>query len=148
MSKVPLCMAQKARVALLVLPEAARPRVQLAWQSIRSDFAYVWAVRIEGDDGELRPWPYIHVYSIESRLIMETQIMRLRGRGVQVSGFRIQGSSFRVQVPGFKFQGSSFRVQVSGFKFQGSGFRVWTRLQSPPFGGFRGGLNRLWLYTT
>jgi len=27
-------------------------------------------VRVGGDDGELRPWHYIYVYSIESRLIM------------------------------------------------------------------------------
>ena len=31
--------------------------------------APVWAVRVGGDDGELRPWHYIYVYSIESRLI-------------------------------------------------------------------------------
>ena len=30
----------------------------------------VWVVRVGGDDGELRPWHYIYVYSIESRLIM------------------------------------------------------------------------------
>ena len=27
-------------------------------------------MRVGGDDGELRPWYYIYVYSIESRLIM------------------------------------------------------------------------------
>jgi len=27
-------------------------------------------VRVGEDDGELRPWQYIYVYSIESRLIM------------------------------------------------------------------------------
>ena len=27
--------------------------------------------RVGGDDGELRPWRYIYVYSIESRLITE-----------------------------------------------------------------------------
>ena len=30
----------------------------------------MWLVRIGGDDVELRPWHYIYVYSIESRLIM------------------------------------------------------------------------------
>ena len=29
----------------------------------------LWVVRVRGDDGELRPWHYIYVYSIESRLI-------------------------------------------------------------------------------
>ena len=31
----------------------------------------VWVVRVGGDDGELRPWRYIYVYSIESRRIMK-----------------------------------------------------------------------------
>ena len=30
----------------------------------------LWVVRIVGDDGELRPWHCIYVYSIESRLII------------------------------------------------------------------------------
>jgi hypothetical protein len=29
----------------------------------------IWVVRVGGDDGELRPWHHIYVYSIESRLI-------------------------------------------------------------------------------
>ena len=29
-----------------------------------------WVVRVEGDDGELRPGHYIYVHSIESRLMM------------------------------------------------------------------------------
>jgi len=29
----------------------------------------LWVVRVGGDDEELRPWHYIYVYSIESRLI-------------------------------------------------------------------------------
>jgi hypothetical protein len=29
--------------------------------------ASLWVVRVGGDDGELRPWHYIYVYSIESR---------------------------------------------------------------------------------
>ena len=32
-----------------------------------------WVVRVGGDDGELRPWHYIYVYSIESRLIMRVR---------------------------------------------------------------------------
>ena len=32
--------------------------------------------RVGGDDGELRPWHYIYVYSIESRLIMRVGYMR------------------------------------------------------------------------
>ena len=30
----------------------------------------VWVVRVGGDDGELRPWHYIYVFSVESRLLM------------------------------------------------------------------------------
>ena len=30
----------------------------------------MWVVKVGGDDGELRPWHYIYVYSIESRLTM------------------------------------------------------------------------------
>jgi len=33
----------------------------------------LWVVRVEGDDRELRPWHYIYVYSIESRLIMRVR---------------------------------------------------------------------------
>ena len=29
---------------------------------------HTWVVRVGGVDGEFRPWPYIYVYSIESRL--------------------------------------------------------------------------------
>ena len=36
-------------------------------------WAFLWVVRVEGDDGELRPWHYIHVYSIERRLIMRVR---------------------------------------------------------------------------
>ena len=31
----------------------------------------MWVVRVGEDDGGLRPWHYICVYSIESRLIMK-----------------------------------------------------------------------------
>ena len=30
----------------------------------------MWVVMVGGDDGELQPWRYIYVYSIESRLMM------------------------------------------------------------------------------
>ena len=44
-----------------------------------------WVVRVGGDDGELRPWHYIYVYSIESRLIMSVRYEKGRhacgGRG-------------------------------------------------------------------
>ena len=30
-------------------------------------------MRVGGDDGELRPWHYIYVYSIESRLILRVR---------------------------------------------------------------------------
>ena len=33
----------------------------------------LWVVRVGGDDGELRPWHYIYVYSIESRLIVRVR---------------------------------------------------------------------------
>ena len=29
----------------------------------------MWVVRVGGDDGELRAWHYIYVYSIEGRLV-------------------------------------------------------------------------------
>ena len=51
---------------------------------------------------------------------------------VQGSGFRVQGSRFRVQGSGFKVQGSRFRVQGSGFKVQGSRFRVQVAAKPPP----------------
>ena len=38
----------------------------------------LWVVRVAGEDGELRPWHYIHVYSIESRLMMRVRYHRKR----------------------------------------------------------------------
>jgi len=43
----------------------------------------VWVVRVGGDNGELRPWHYIYVYSIESRLIMR---IRYKGRDSMPAG--------------------------------------------------------------
>ena len=54
-----------------------------------------WVVRVGGDDWELRPWHYIYVYSIESRLITRVRY----GSHIPVSGF------------GFKVSGFGFRVQ-------------------------------------
>jgi len=53
-------------------------------------------MRVGGDDGELRPWHYIYVYSIESRLIRRViyeSKSRLapggqRGRGAEGAGQR------------------------------------------------------------
>jgi len=39
----------------------------------RGGWTVLWVVRVVGDDGELRPWHYIYVYSIESRLIMRVR---------------------------------------------------------------------------
>jgi len=36
----------------------------------------MWVARIGGDNGELRPWHYIQVYSIKSRLIIRVQKQR------------------------------------------------------------------------
>jgi len=33
----------------------------------------LWVVRVGGDDEEVRPWHYIYVYSIESRLMMRVR---------------------------------------------------------------------------
>ena len=36
-------------------------------------------MRVGGDDGQLRPWHYIYVYSIERRLIMRDRNPNLAG---------------------------------------------------------------------
>ena len=33
----------------------------------------LWVVKVGGDDGELRSWHYIYVFSIERRLIMRVR---------------------------------------------------------------------------
>ena len=33
----------------------------------------MWVVRVGGDAGELRPWHFIYVYSIDSRLIIRVR---------------------------------------------------------------------------
>jgi hypothetical protein len=44
--------------------DGPRARHRLRPEHVR----YLWAVRVSGDDGELRPWHFIYV-SIESRMI-------------------------------------------------------------------------------
>ena len=61
----------RALWARVCICSATRSGVQAVWAS-------VWqgeggAVGAGGDDGELRPWQYICVYSIESRLIMSSK---------------------------------------------------------------------------
>jgi hypothetical protein len=41
----------------------------------------VWVVRVGGDNGELGPWHYIQVYSIESRPIMRVRYDKPKGGG-------------------------------------------------------------------
>ena len=55
---------------------------------------------------------------------------QVQSKLLQGSGFRVQGSGFRVS---FRVQGSGFRVQGSGFRVQGSGFRVRFRFQGLGF---------------
>ena len=75
-------------------PPAMPLRVQLlglgfgGWGS-----GVVWVVRVGGDDGELRPWHYIYVYIIESRLIMRVRNASCREIWCLVTS---QGSGFRV----------------------------------------------------
>ena len=35
----------------------------------------VWVVTVGGDDGELRSWHSIYVYSVENRLLMSTEVV-------------------------------------------------------------------------
>ena len=59
-----------------VIPRRARPglaglRPHILHRVQQSPLT--WVVRVGGDDGELRLWHYIYVYSIESRLIMRVR---------------------------------------------------------------------------
>ena len=45
----------------------------------------VWVGRVGGDDGQLRPWHYRYVYSIESRLIMRVRYSLCHSRWAVVS---------------------------------------------------------------
>ena len=63
----------------------------------------MWVVRVGGDDGELRPWHYIYVYSIESsgiRLLAQVRVPGLLsmfyGLGVHVAVFMFEGSRYEV----------------------------------------------------
>ena len=62
MSKVPLYWPLDGGGASVPLQSGAS-----GWQPD------MWVVRVGGDDGELRPWHYIYVYSIESRLIVRVR---------------------------------------------------------------------------
>ena len=47
----------------------------------------LWVVRVGADDGELRPWHFIYLYSIESRLIMRVRYgshLHPKGCGLRV----------------------------------------------------------------
>jgi len=48
------------------------------------------------------------------------------GFRVQGSGFRIRDLDFRVQGSGFKVKGSGFRIWGSGCRIQGLGFKIWS----------------------
>ena len=41
----------------------------------------VWVVKVREDDGELRPWHHVYVYSIERRLIMRVSCAATRSVG-------------------------------------------------------------------
>ena len=47
--------------------------VPLYCEQRRRPLLGMWVVRVRGDDGELRSWHYMYVYSIESGLIMRVR---------------------------------------------------------------------------
>ena len=76
-------------------------------------------VRVRGDDGELRPWHLMYVYSIESRLIRrETQNAGgagnlpapAQGFGFWVLGLGVWGLGFMIWGLGFSVEGLGFRA--------------------------------------
>ena len=64
----PPCIATTRRCARAGMPRASSESTANT-NSLRNRCSPVWVVRVGGDDGELRPWHYIYVYSIESRLM-------------------------------------------------------------------------------
>ena len=83
---------------------------------------------------ELMHWPFacaldrglspVRIGHSLMRLSTYTGVWLLTCRDVRYgSGFRVQGSGFRVHGSGFRVQGSGFRVHGSWFRVQGSGFR-------------------------
>ena len=72
----------------------------------------LWVLRVGGNVGELQPWHYIYVYSIESGPMMRVRYMET------LAGWAVKGQDSCLQ-------GSGLRVQGSGFRIQGLGFRVW-----------------------
>ena len=57
--------------AILLVSSALAPRKASPRKG--STASMLWVVKVGGDDGELRSWHYIYVYSIESRLIMRVR---------------------------------------------------------------------------
>jgi len=66
---------RRRRMPVQGTPQTRILEGKLATSELETSAAGMWVVRVGGEDGELRPWHYIYVYSIESRLIM-----RVRGR--------------------------------------------------------------------
>ena len=54
----------------------------------------MWVVRVGGDDGELRPWQYVYVHSIESK---ETQNRRTLAEFDEVNGEGYLGIPMQVE---------------------------------------------------
>jgi hypothetical protein len=75
----------------------------------------MWVVRVGGDDGELRPWHFIYVYSIESRLIQRV-IYESKSRGGQARGGsvvrRLEESTFAAQPDLLSARSGCFAVAV------------------------------------
>jgi len=58
----------------------------------------MWVVRVGWDDGELRLWHYIYVYSIASRLIM-TQAVHEHARHRKVRLLQIETNTAMHSIP-------------------------------------------------
>ena len=80
-------------------------------------------MRAGGDDRGLRPWHYIYMYSIESRLIRP---------GDFASGFKVSGFRFRVSGLGFRVSGFRFWVSGFGLMLKGLGVTVVSAARPPP----------------
>ena len=79
-------------------------------------------MRVGGDDGELRPWHHIYVYSIESRLIMRvrydpptpfaTALKHPAGRRVDWERARGHASDLRTTNPHDTTKSTNLRVEM------------------------------------